>query len=72
LSFDFLHQGLSSGAVPLDFVDFLCSGTNVTTTRHTQTSSGKVDIAQFGLDRLGVAHFLTVPHLSLGLDQVFV
>jgi len=32
LSFDFLHQGLSSGAVPLDFVDFLCSGTNVTTT----------------------------------------
>jgi len=32
LSFDFLHQGLSSGAVPSDFVDFLCSGTNVTTT----------------------------------------
>jgi len=38
LSFDFLHQGLSSGAVPLDFVDFLCSGTNVTTThRHCAT-----------------------------------
>jgi len=33
---------------------------------------GKVDIAQFGLDRLGVAHFLTLRHLSSGLDQVFV
>jgi len=32
LCLDFLHQGLSSGAVALDFVDFLCSGTNVTTT----------------------------------------
>jgi len=36
LCFDFLHQGLSSGAVPLDFVDFLCSGTNVTTTQRSK------------------------------------